>query len=41
MIPFPVLLARLVLSLLVTLFHAPTQINEMNFFFVPTLLAVI
>ncbi|GAA7087519.1 flagellar biosynthesis protein FliQ [Helicobacter pylori] len=41
MISLPVLLAGLVVGLLVSIFQATTQINEMTLSFVPKILAVI
>ncbi|GAA7905085.1 flagellar biosynthesis protein FliQ [Helicobacter pylori] len=41
MISLPVLLASLVVGLLVSIFQATTQINEMTLSFVPKILAVI
>ncbi|GAA8550019.1 flagellar biosynthesis protein FliQ [Helicobacter pylori] len=41
MISLPVLLAGLVMGLLVSIFQATTQINEMTLSFVPKILAVI
>ncbi|MFP6246354.1 flagellar biosynthesis protein FliQ [Helicobacter pylori] len=41
MISLPVLLAGLVVGLLISIFQATTQINEMTLSFVPKILAVI